>query len=363
MKTTFIFMITVLVGITTIAQTTETISVGNPYGEITVIGNTLYRGGQGAQVATYDLSTSDFTENIIGTGPGTNPHLRFAVNPTEENVYISEFGGPIYAADITENNLTLIQQGATPGGEVLGMAITGNMVYYSTTAPQILRFAMNDPDMTQEVFYDPASVLPIFNMIINDGLLYYSTQSDFNDPIEYQIFSLDLSETDPTPELVTTTPERAWTFVIENQVLYIASDQNNTVYTKDLTDGTTDEASLVRVLNVGANTNVYSIDVADNFFYYSSTGDQGGVYRIATDNLSVDNAILTTVTAFPNPVASQLQLSGLTAMTPYEIYSLDGKSVATGGYMPNSVINLETLATGMYVLTLNGVNHIKIFKQ
>ncbi len=363
MKTIIKIIILLILGFGATAQTPETIALGNPYEEITVIGNTLYRGGQGAQVATYDLGTSNFTEDIIGTGPGTNPHLRFAVNPTEENVYISEFGGPIYAAAITESNLTLIQQGATTGGEVLGMAISGNTVYYNTTAPQILRFQMNDPDSTQEVFFDPASILPIFNMIIANDVLYYSTQSDFEEPIDYQLFSLDITATDPTPQLVTTAPERAWTFVVEGDVLYIGSDQNNSVYTKDLSDSSAQEATLLRTLDLGNATNLYSIDAAGDFFYYSSTGQEGGIYRIALDNLSVSNSTKTTPTVFPNPVESHLQLSGINAVTPYEIYSLDGKKVVSGDYLPNTSIDLEDLASGIYVLSLNGVRHIKVFKQ
>lgn len=361
-KNNWIFIICLITQIG-VSQTTETIAMGDSFGEISVIGNTLYRGGQEATVVTYDLSTTSFDANTIATGPGSNPHLRFAVNPTQENVYLSEFAGPIFSADVSENNLTLIAQGMTTGGEVLGIAITGNTVYYSTSAPQILRFQMNDPDSTQEVFFDPASILPIFNMIIDQGTLYYSTQSDFTEPIDYQIFALDITETNPTPQLVTTTPERAWTFVVEGDLLYVGSDQNDSVYTKDLSDGTIQEATLLRTLDLGNATNLYSIDVEGDFFYYSSTGEQGGIYRIGVENLSTRSFTKSSLEVFPNPSNENIYISNVMERTPFALYSLEGKKVLSGIYEPNDVIHIANLAKGLYILELDRRNCFKVLKR
>lgn len=358
-----LFLVTVFYFKIGMSQTFETIATGDNFGEITVIGNTLYRGGQEATVVTYDLSTADFDAITIATGPGSNPHLRFAVNPSEQNVYISEFAGPIFAADISESNLTLIAQGMTTGGEVLGMAISGNTVYYSTTAPQVLRFEMNDPDSTQEVFFDPASVLPIFNMIIEGDLLYYSTQSDFNEPIEYQVFSLDITQADPTPQLVTTTPERAWSFAIEGDALYIASDQNNTVYFKDLSDGTTQAATVVRALDLGTNTNIYSLDLENDFFYFSATGDQGGIFRLGIESLSVADNSLGEVKLFPNPSNDFMYISGVDDLQKYKVISADGRCVLEGTVSHTVSINIRALSKGIYILSIPSVGSYPFIKK
>lgn len=345
------------------AQDAEVIATGGNYGEIIVRDGVLYEGGLEASVVTYDLMSTSFPATTIATGPGTNPHLRFALDDTQSAVYISEFDGPIYAADVTDSNLTLIAQGSTTGGEVLGIAIAGNEVYYSTSAPQIVRFARNDPDMTQEVFFDPANVLPIFNLIIEGDTLYYTTQSDFNDPIEYQVFSLDITSANPSPVLVTTTPERGWTLAVEANFLYIGSDQNNTVYLKDLTDTQPTEATLLRTLELPADTNLYSLDIEDDFFYFTARGNASGIFRIALENLSVATVSNKQLSIFPNPVTHKLYVTGLDQAQEYALYALDGRLLKQATVAPNEFISVEELTTGIYLLKTANDTVIRIIKR
>lgn len=345
-----------------IAQTTETIATGQNFGEITVRGTTLYTGGLLPVVTSYDVSDTNFTATTVASGPGVNAHLRFTVDDTEENVYLSEFAGALFAAPIASTETTLTPLGSETELEILGLDITGDMVYFTTSAPQIIRFNRNNPDGTLELFFETSTVLPIFNTIIEDNLLYYSTQSDFNNP-EFQIFSLDITQPAQQPQLVTTTPERAWTFTIEGDEFYIASDQNNTVYLKNLSDGTTDAAVVVRTLDLGANTNIYSLDLENDFFYFSATGNQGGIFRIGTENLSVADNELPEVKLFPNPSSQFLNVTGITASTPYTILDMSGKRIQAGFINSDTSIDINALASGVYFINVSEIATLRFIKE
>lgn len=360
-KITWIFL-TFLTTQITISQTTETIATGETFGEITVRGTTLYTGGLIPVVTSFDLSDTNFTATTIASGSGVNAHLRFTVDDTEENVYLSEFAGPVFTAPIADSETTLIPLGSETSLELLGLDIVGDMVYITTASPQIIRFNRNNPDGTLELVFETSTDFPIFNTIIQNGLLYYSTQSDFNNPV-FQIFSLDITQPASVPQLVTTTPERAWTFAIEGNELYIASDQNDTVYLKNLSDGNTDEATIVRTLDLGGDTNIYSIDVEDNFFYFSATGDQGGIFRINTENLSVGDNQLSEVKLFPNPSSQYLNMTGVNTTTAYNILDLNGKQILTGLINTDAPIDVSALATGVYFINISETGTLKFIKQ
>lgn len=162
---------------------------------------------------------------------------------------------------------------------------------------------------------------------------------------------------------MTTTPERAWTFAIEGNELYIASDQNDTVYLKNLSDGNTDEATVVRTLDLGGDTNIYSIDVEDDFFYFSATGDQGGIFRINTENLSVGDNQLSEVKLFPNPSSQYLNMTGVNTTTAYTILDLNGKQILTGLINTDAPIDISALATGIYFINISETGTLKFIKQ
>lgn len=360
-KITFLLLAIILVQTGT-AQTIETIAIGEDFGEITVRGATLYTGGLMPAVTSYDLSDAGFPATAVASGPGANAHLRFTVDDTEENVYLSEFDGPLFTAPIASAETTLTPLGSETDLDLLGLDITGEMVYITTAAPQIVRFNRNNPDGSLENFFDPSGSFPIFNTIIEGNLLYYSTQSDFNNP-EFQIFSLDITQAAPQPQLVTTTPERAWTFAIEGDQLYIASDQNNTIYLKELSDGTTDAAALVRTLSLGNDTNIYSLDVEDNFFYFSATGDEGGIFRIEMANLSVSENELSNLTLFPNPSSQVINVTGLHTRTPYTILSMDGKVVQSSFIDSDTSLDISELATGVYFMNIASLGVLRFIKR
>ncbi len=72
---------------------------------------------------------------------------------------------------------------------------------------------------------------------------------------------------------------------------------------------------------------------------------------LATNSVLKDEILL-----FPNPVKNELNFKGITKVSGYEIYSVDGKLIKKGNYNPASSINISTLNTGNYLIKIGGKN-------
>lgn len=81
-----------------------------------------------------------------------------------------------------------------------------------------------------------------------------------------------------------------------------------------------------------------------------------------TSILAVESLDKDGVKVFPNPVKSQLSISGLTKDENFEIYSLDGKLVKTGIFSSKQNINVNSLAKGVYLIKIDGKS-IKFVKE
>lgn len=94
-------------------------------------------------------------------------------------------------------------------------------------------------------------------------------------------------------------------------------------------------------------------------------------YQIITKNatvtkdvtlLSTDEIVENAVKLYPNPVTSEVKFSGINTKQDYEIFSIDGKRVSKGSYIPHSSINVSALQKGIYFISING-NHYKFIKD
>lgn len=84
---------------------------------------------------------------------------------------------------------------------------------------------------------------------------------------------------------------------------------------------------------------------------------------VIKDNaLSVSDIKKNDVQLYPNPAKNELTISGVNAITPFEIYSNDGKLVKKGDYQPNSKLNISTFSIGTYILKLGNQN-LKFIKD
>ena len=78
--------------------------------------------------------------------------------------------------------------------------------------------------------------------------------------------------------------------------------------------------------------------------------------------LGTNSIVKGEIVLFPNPVKSELNFTGITKVSSYEIYSVDGKLIKKGNYNPASSINISTLNTGNYIIKISGKN-IKFTKN
>lgn len=269
-------------GITLHAQSPELVTSANgaEYGELEIRGNFLYRGGLDHEVARTDLSTTDFVTAIVATGTASEVSLRMAVSDDGSEVFLNEFGSDIRSATVTSGVATL-ETLLEEDLEVLGMDYYNDRVYFATSAPQIISFSSDDPEGTLALLYDPASVLPIFNTHINGDFMYYSTQDSFEEPIGYEIYKLDLTETTPDPELVTTTPVRIWSITTVGDFLYLLSDDNVTVYRTEISSPAS-EAPFYLEVPVSDVQDVFSIAHDGDFLYYTALVKQAVFIELKT---------------------------------------------------------------------------------
>jgi hypothetical protein len=94
-------------------------------------------------------------------------------------------------------------------------------------------------------------------------------------------------------------------------------------------------------------------------------GGGGFAYTRTTDeSLSIiDTEAEVTIDAFPNPATDFIQISGLTEVQTYRIYNLDGKEVTNGLMTDNDLIDIQSLARGMYFLQVDNASTLKFIKE
>lgn len=222
-----------------------------------------------------------------------------------------------------------------------------------------------NPESSLSLVYDPASALPIFNTHIAEGFLYYSTQDSFNEPITYEIFSLDLSENEPAPEFVTSTPERIWSITTVGDFLYLLSDSNVTVYRTTISNPQ-NEAPLYLEVPVSNTQDVFSIAHDGDFLYYTALGGAGGIYRITDEVLGLDVPQDIAVQVYPVPSQQWLTISGLevTQNRSFMIINMLGQVVVNDILTANSrQINISQLATGAYYFKIEGQEALRFLKN
>ncbi len=69
------------------------------------------------------------------------------------------------------------------------------------------------------------------------------------------------------------------------------------------------------------------------------------------------------LSVYPNPATDVIQLTGLTEAKQYTIYNVLGAAIKTGTVNNNQAIQIDTLKSGMYFLTLESGNTVKFIKQ
>ncbi len=215
--------------------------------------------------------------------------------------------------------------------------------------------------------YDPTNALPIYNTHISGTDLYYSTQDSFNEPITYQIFKLDLTLNTPQPELVTSVEARVWSITSVGEYLYFLSDETGSVYRTTIENPDTETVSYID-LPFSGNQTLFSIAHNGDYLYYTlqDNEDEGGIYRIADDVLSVEELAISPRRIYPNPAREYIVIDGRrneNSMT-YKIMNLLGNTVASGRIVrDDNRIDVSALSEGLYLIQfMDGVS-LKFIKS
>lgn len=103
---------------------------------------------------------------------------------------------------------------------------------------------------------------------------------------------------------------------------------------------------------------IYNDGYGDNqIFYLKNTS------TITSDeNLSVEKDLA--ISIFPNPVEDQLiiEVENISDFSSYEIFTISGKKMEEGN-LNGEFINVSSLKSGMYILSLDQLNSIKFIKK
>ncbi len=78
---------------------------------------------------------------------------------------------------------------------------------------------------------------------------------------------------------------------------------------------------------------------------------------LATENVNKDK-----ISLFPNPVKNELNIKGISKVSSYEIFAVDGKLVGKGEFKPSSKIDVSRLLPGIYLIKIGGKN-LKFIKN
>ncbi|WP_271855148.1 T9SS type A sorting domain-containing protein [Patiriisocius marinus] len=353
MKKIHLVFITLLFAFTINAQTPLLIEEApQGFGELFLDGTTLIRSGLNQEAALVAIDNPNFPSAVIASGLLTdNSFLRAAINEDATQMYLSDFNGQLWEAPLNGSAVPNFTPLGTFELEVAGMDYYNDKVYFTTTAPQIISFNPDDADNSLQNFYEPSSPLPIFNTEIIGDFLYYSSQSSFTAPIDFEIFRLDLTSANPQPELVAITPDKIITIAKNGGFLYLGSNENNAVYRADINGVFPATVATVFTSIIPENESTLFSIVHDGIFFYFSTDD--GLYRINDPLLSVSNFDISEIKVYPNPASSIVSFSKDEQIVNARVYDYQGKLVVS--CTTCNEIAIDNLEEGVYLLKMKTI--------
>jgi len=152
-----------------------------------------------------------------------------------------------------------------------------------------------------------------------------------------------------------------------NPYSYSVLSQSNIVYNWSIQNG---------VIQSGQGTNAVSViwsnkgtgnifaKITNNYNLSDSTNLTVNITTVGINNLSLDNYL----NVYPNPTKTSITITNKTNLTgkKYIITNLVGQTVLSGKLnLDETIINLESLQSGMYLLSIDGMNKqsMKVIKE
>lgn len=270
----------------------------------------------------------------------------------EMNSITSSTGGSVYVADANLNNINTIFSGRltySKGGYVVRMIkwILGENAFYS---------ALKDYHARPNLAYSYARTEDLKNS------LFLSTGKDFTEFFNDWIYGQGY----PTYQI-------RWNQTADQNVIFQVSQTQShpsvSFFEMPLpikVNGTGGEVAYL-ALNNTVNNQVFSNQVnfpvaSVQFNYENQIIQRNSTVTKDTGFLGVNATNKDVIKIYPNPVSTQLSVSGITKNQKYEIYSLDGKLIKTGTYSAGQMIDVNSLTKGAYLLKIDSQN-LKFIKE
>ncbi|MBU8881735.1 T9SS type A sorting domain-containing protein [Kaistella sp. DKR-2] len=270
----------------------------------------------------------------------------------EMNSITSSTGGSVYVADANLNNINTIFSGRltySKGGYVVRMIkwILGENAFYS---------ALKDYHARPNLAYSYARTEDLKNS------LFLSTGKDFTEFFNDWIYGQGY----PTYQI-------RWNQTADQNVIFQVSQTQShpsvSFFEMPLpikVNGTGGEVAYL-ALNNTVNNQVFSNQVnfpvaSVQFNYENQIIQRNSTVTKDTGFLGVNAKNKDVIKIYPNPVSTQLSVSGITKNQKYEIYSLDGKLIKTGTYSAGQMIDVNSLTKGAYLLKIDSQN-LKFIKE
>ena len=254
--------------------------------------------------------------------------------------------GKIYVSDGNLGNVSTVFNGRltyVKGGFVLRMIkwILGDAAFYQmlqdyTSNPALAYHYAKTEDFKNQIFTSTGKDFTGFfnDWIYGEGYPTYTIK--WNQPVANQDLKLSVSQTQsdvsvdffelPLPIRVTGTNGEVADLVLNNTT-------NNQTFSKPI------------------NFKVASVTFNDEREIIEKNSTVSFDVSLGTITAKNEKIIL-----FPNPVKDQIKFKGISKTEPFEIYSVEGKLIKKGIYLPGNLVDISQLNVGIYIIKIKGEN-------
>lgn len=352
MKTKLLLAILFITSLFTQAQTATPFITGQTFTVgIEKKDNLLYvikqGNGDDNKIYTVDITDSNPTATDFMTDVTISGQL-FGMVLDGNMLYYTSLGGDIYVTDITDAShaKTLIISGIQ---RCRGLAVKDNYLYVSCfDLSKIIKINLSDtfPTTATDVFT---------NLFLPRGIKFNGDDlyiCDFIDGSPDQIVKIDVTETNPTATVIVAgldVPDAIQ--FIGNEMYFTDNNQIDRIAKIDITESFPPTVTDV-VINISGNVHGFVFDGDD--IYIAEYGF--GVSKFTQNTASILETNLNTVSIYPNPTSNALTITGIENAQFFSIYNIIGKEVKTGKITSNNTIDVNQLKKGVYFLKLKGKN-------
>ncbi|WP_162200405.1 T9SS type A sorting domain-containing protein [Kordia jejudonensis] len=281
------------------------------------------------------------------------------------------FAGTTIKHDIFPNNLNpAFGLGSNPSY----LTIFNNELYfkarsYNGTSGQIIGSELWKTDGTtaslvKDIDTDNlASGLGIPNFTIYNNELYFAASD--NSTSDFELWKTDGTESGTVKVISATDTGESIEFlkavVYANKLFYFDSQQlwvtNGTPAGTEVLTGNSEEILLISSFSL--------LEYQNKLWFAGTKSGNGNELTSLTDAsvLSTTNFETTAIQMYPNPTSNRIRFSGMQESFRYEIYDVLGNLITKGNLKNSqSLIDVSTMNTGMYVVNIASKTHTKTFK-